>query len=131
MLNGLIIDGFMAKLKSDQVLIALLGNSGRIYRNRTRATIEKPSVTYTLLWSGVNENYAPITVQFDVWADTYDKVLKIEERLYANLHHDLPIYFGGIKLWSQHESSFDYLEEDQSDNHRGVTFRFTPARLNG
>lgn len=124
------INAVVRRLKTDATLISLLGGA-HIYRNRSRATIQNPSVTYTLLWNGIGENYAPITMQLDVWGKTYEKVLDIEKRIFELLHSDLPVVFGTLRLWSQFQNSFDYLEEDQSDHHKGIVYRLTPARLDG
>lgn len=125
-----VVHALTTKMKSDHLLTTLLGGQ-HIYRNRSRATIQNPSVAYTVLWNGTVENYSPITIQFDIWAKSYENVTSIEKRIFELLHSDTPVVHGGIKMWSVCDGSFDFQEEDQSEFHRGVIYKFIPARLNG
>lgn len=117
-------------LDTDTKMLSFLGGP-HIYRNRTRATIQVPSVAYTVVSEIVTENYAPCVVQFDIWANTAELLADIQLRIFQILHHDLPVKYGELDTWSQYENSFEFNEEDQSVLHRAVAYRFTPARLNG
>lgn len=125
-----LLNAVVPLLKADATLVELLGGQ-HIYRNRSRATIQNPSVTYSVLWNGVLENNSPVTIQFDIWGKTYESCLRVEQRLYELLHSDVATELGGMRMWSFFDGSFDFHEEDQSDYHRGAVYKFIPARENG
>lgn len=125
-----VMEEVIRKLSTDGSLTSLLGGP-YIYKNRTRATIQVPAITYAVVYEGVTENNGVTVVQFDVWAKSVQDLADIQLRVYQLLHSDLPVQLGGIKMWSQFENAFEFQEEDQGLYHKGAVYRFTSARLNG
>lgn len=125
-----VIKETIALLRADATLVDLLGGAS-IYRNRTRKDIKIPGVYYRVVYDGVSENYAPNVIQWDIWAHNQENLTLIHQRLYELMHHDLPVQYGDLRLWSQYESAYDFEEQDQGIYHRAVDFRYTPARENG
>lgn len=126
-----VMEAVIAQLKGDATLVAQLGGDPHIYRNRSRATIITPSVVYAVLYNQVEENYAPVTFQFDVWGTSYEQAIELERSLYRILHSDLPQTIRGVKMWVVFQNAYDFLDEDQGNYRRAVIFRAVPPRQNG
>jgi hypothetical protein len=127
---GPVTRALVARCKTDTTLTTLLGGQ-HIYRNRTRTDIQIPSVAWSVLYSGVEENHAPVSVQIDVWAHGAEALEAIEVRLYQLLHDDLPQDFDGLLMWCQYGTRFDMHDAAEGVAHSAMEFRFTPARENG
>lgn len=129
-----VVEKTIALLQADTTLRTLTGtgsNPAHIYRNRSRTNIQIPSVAYMVVFAGVEENYAPVSIQWDCWANSPETLAAIELRLFQLMHNDLPITVNGLLMWSQYLTRFDFLEQDQGSYHSALEFRYTPARENG
>jgi hypothetical protein len=129
-----VIQALVAKLSADSLLTTYMGttdNSSFIYRSRTRVSIQIPCVVWTIISSTTNENYAPVVIQWDLFAKGAEQAAKIELRLFELMHADVPVQIGPLKMWSQLENGLDVHSEDQSVVHRALEYRYTPARQNG
>lgn len=124
-----IIAVLIVQLQTDPALNTLLGGP-HIYRNRSKPRIQTPQVAYTVISNGLEENYAPASVQWDIWAPTLDDISLIEQRLMKLMHSDLPVTIGGLSMWSQFQTGFDFAETDETIAHRAMEFKYTPAREN-
>lgn len=129
MVWNLVLLDVVAAVKANTALTDIIGLDG-IYKNRSRATIKTPTVTYTVLSETVEENNAPVVVQLDIWASSLQQQVDIEAALYSLLHSDLPqtLVVGGHKMWTQYDGGYDFGEQEQGLYHRAVVYRFTPAR---
>lgn len=130
MIWSTVMEEVLRKLSTDATLTSLLGGS-HIYKNRSRSTIQVPSVVYAVTYEDVRENTAVAVVQFDLWTKDVVKMSEVQLRVYQILHSDVPVTFGAVKMWSQFENAFEFQEEDQGMYHKGLIYRFTSARLNG
>lgn len=135
MMWGTVVEKLLSYLQTDASMIALTGADddglAHIYKNRSRVDIQIPSVAYAVLASTVDENEAPVSIQWDVWAQTPEQMDGIELRLFQLMHRDLPIDIGGLLMWSMFLTRFDFADDDQSVYHSAVEYRYTPARENG
>ncbi len=125
-----VVEQLLIMLKADSQ-IGLLLEGSNIYRNRSRPRIQTPEVTYTVVSNTLEQNYAPLVLQWDIWALDMDAVSHIEQRLFQLMHSDLPKTIGTLRLWSQFTLGYDFPSEEETIAHRAVEYKYTPARENG
>lgn len=126
----LVLESCVSLLQTDQQLIALLGGP-HIYRGKSLPQIQTPGVFWTIIANTLGENYAPVSIQWDIFANDTDAVSKIELRIYRLMHSDLPVTFGTLTMWSLFQTGFDFAEEDETISHRAVEYKYIPAREQG
>jgi hypothetical protein len=125
------VEASLTVLQNDSEMMALLGGK-HIYRSRSRASIQIPGVYYSVVGNSLNENYSPVTLQWDIFGRSAQEVSDIEVRLFKLLHSEYPIDFpNSFRAWCQFQNGFDFGESDQNVYHRAVEYRYTPPRENG
>lgn len=126
---GDVVRAVLPRLQNDATLSELLGGP-HIYKAKTLATIRTPGVYYSVVSTITTENYAPVVLQWDVWAQSAVAVEAIELRLFQLMHSDTPVEFNGLRMWSQVVEGHDD-DDEQGISRRSLEYRYTPARLNG
>lgn len=125
-----IVEAWIAHLKKDTQLTALLGGA-HIYRAKSRASIRTPGIYYSVVSNRVDENTAPVVIQWDIWTEGAKQAADIELRLFQLMHSDLPIEVEDLRMWSQLNDAFDSDMDDEGIVRRIVEYQYRPARLNG
>jgi hypothetical protein len=115
------------RLKNDTALTTLLGGP-HIYRSRTRSSIQIPGIYWSVIYEGVEENLAPVNIQWDIFATSATEQAAIEKRLYDLMHSDNPVQYATLLMWSQFLSRFDKHDDDQGEVLSGMEFKYTPSR---
>ena len=125
-----VIEACVITLKADDDLTALLGGQ-HIYRNRTRSSIQIPSVSWSVLWGDLQENLAPVSVQWDVFANDAVQLAAIELRLYKLMHTDTVMSISGLPMYAQYQGRYDLHDENQGVAHSALEWKYAPPRFNG
>lgn len=126
-----VVRACVATLQGDSQLSTLLGGSTHIYRNRTRSTIRIPGVYWSVLWGDLAENLAPVSMQWDVFANDATTLAAIELRLYKLMHTDTVMSLNGLLLYSQYQGRYDLHDENQGVAHSALEWKYAPPRHNG
>lgn len=84
---------------------------------------------YQLIADGETELWAPCTIQWDLWSESFDTIQAGERQLRALFHVETQRYFGGMPMWSQYQGG-EWLATPNRDGYFGRAIRFvmTPLR---
>lgn len=124
-----VVENMVLALKADTALINALG-SPYIYKNRSRKTIQIPGIYWTIVSAVFEQNEAPVVLQWDVFAESADKMFQIEARLIAVMHSDIPKSFnsGAFTALSMYKDRQDHEDDDQGVHHSSIDFEYRPIR---
>jgi hypothetical protein len=115
-----------ALMLADDILIALVGANVRMAGTGDHKV---PLIEWSHIGDTQNELWAPISIQFDIWAHTMDDMRAIERRLHQLFNKDLPIDVGGLRMFSVYNDGSMLATPDRSNYEgRAVRFHFTPLR---
>lgn len=86
-----------------------------------------PLLEYTLIADGIEEQWAPHTIQFDQFTDTLEDLSASEAALRRLFHTELPEDIGGMMMWTEYRDG-EPLASPSRDGYygRAIRFRLTP-----
>lgn len=110
----------------DPALVAIFGSAMRYTGSGDHAV---PLLEWMLIADGQQEQWAPCTVQLDVWHRDLDAVVTAERRLRRLFHQELPFDFEGLTTWGEYLDG-EVLASPDRDGYfgRALRFRLTPLR---
>lgn len=119
---GAVIVAQVALLIADATLIgAPLLNGAHVYYRMTSELVQRiPSVQYYLLDVGIEETWETAIVRWEIWGQTFARVMAIEKQLRLLLHYDGNVTLGGSQVTSQFQQSYDAADAAQPSYMRRI-----------
>lgn len=106
---------------------AVLGADPALYMAGERG-FGVPSCEWQIISDTELELFNPILTQWDLWTETMDDLKTLEKALRSELHHDLPVMFGSVGMWSELVGARVLPGATEGVFNRSLDFRFTPVR---
>jgi hypothetical protein len=116
----------IAELRSVPRLVEILGSVDRIRRRVGIANV--PGVEYTIVTDSIEENTAPVLVQFSIFAQNWNEMDEIEEILFSHLHHDGSVTIQGVPMFARYAGGRSIDDPAEGVMSRAVDYQFTLAR---
>lgn len=115
------------EVTTDAVLLALYGDT--LIMAGTQQ-FQVPSIEWSLISDTEQELWAPMIIQFDIWAKEAEVNRRGEFRLRALYHKDLPVVLSGdLMMWTQFADATTLPVPDRAGIFgRSLRFRMTPLR---
>lgn len=123
-----VLQAWLGEAESDSVVQGLLGDGYQIAMAGERK-FAVPSSDYSILSAGIpGELWEPLLIQLDWWMSSMDALLTLEHAYRRLYHHDLPVTFGGVQMWSMLTGDERLPAVKDGIWSRALTFRLTSLR---
>jgi len=121
-----VVEGLLAEIANVPEIAAIVG-SRVIFAGAGKWIV--PSIEATVITDTTREQWAPCTLQLDVWGKTFDHVTTIERILRQRYHTQLPIPIGELRCWAQYSDGTVLASPERDKIYgRALRFTFTPLR---
>lgn len=117
----------MQEVADDPTVAGVVGS--RVIFATEGADYVVPGLEVSVLSDTVSELWNPLTIQFDIFARTFEQCAAVERVLRSRYHSQIPVTIGGMDVFAQY-SDGTVLQLPARDKFfaRAVRFTFTPLR---
>lgn len=124
------LPAILTKVEANADVQSVLGDPPALYMAGERE-FEVNSCEWQIISDTELELFNPILTQWDLWCRTMDELVTLEKALRSELHHDLPVMFGAVGMWSELVGARVLPGAGgagEGIHNRSLDFRFTPVR---